>query len=77
VGRVVDPSGLEELIDRGRGGIALINNFPNINRLIAKLPEMLFGIVLIAVCKKLELPHQPFLPGLIGVFGDSPEQLFG
>jgi hypothetical protein len=77
VGRVVDPSGLKELINGGRGGLAFFNNFFDIDRLIAELPEMVFGIVLIAVGEELELAHQPFLPGLIGVFGNSPEELFG
>jgi hypothetical protein len=74
---VVDPSGLHKFIDRGWDGFAFFNNFFNIDRLIAELPEMMFGIVLVSVCKKLELPHQPLLTGLIGVFGYSPEQLFG
>ena len=74
---IVNPFSLEELVDRGRGGFAFFNHFFHIDRLIAKLPEMMFRIVLIAVGEKLELPHQPFLTGLIGVFGYSPEQLFG
>ena len=73
---VVHPSGLEEFIDRGRDGFTFINNFFNIDRLVPELPEMMFGVVLVAVCKKLELTHQPFLPGLIGVFGDGAKQLF-
>ena len=77
VSGVVDPPGLKEFVDRGRGGFTFFDNFFNVDRLIAKLPEMMFGIVLIAVSKELELPHQPFLTGFIGVFGNSPEQLFG
>jgi hypothetical protein len=74
---VIDPPGLEEFVDRGWNGFVFLDDFFNVDRLITKLPEMMFGIMLIAISEELELSHQPFLAGLIGVFGYSPEQLFG
>ena len=59
---VVDKFCLEELLDRGRDRLVFFNNFFNVHGLIAELPEMMFGIMLITVGKKLEQSHQPFFP---------------
>jgi hypothetical protein len=54
VGGVVNPSGLDQLFDGRRRRLAFFNDFINIYGLIAELPEMMLGVVLIAISEKLE-----------------------
>jgi len=49
---VVDPFRLEEFIEGGRYRLSFINNLFEIDGLVAELPEVMFGIVLVAVGKK-------------------------
>src|ERR1700743_366214 len=55
MGGIVTPVGLEEFIDGGWEGLAFFSNFLHIDRLIAELPEMMFGVMLIPVGEELKL----------------------
>lgn len=51
---VVDPLGFLQFFDGGWEGFVFFEEFFEIDGLIAELPEMVFGIVLIAICKEVE-----------------------
>jgi hypothetical protein len=68
---------VHKAFEGGWKGLMIFSRLFEVHRLIAELPEMVFGIVLVPVGKELEQAKKPFFTSFGRVFGNGSKDLFG